>query len=421
MVIKAGIKRLRVGTGRDCVARGVVAGLLAVSLGYVAWPFVGCGCLAVPGCRSASRAVVPDEAILAAARQALDALAREQQVDERTTVWHVDVTVAHGNVTLAGTSSSLLLKDEAVARLRGLAGVRRVADAVVLLPHPSLGDRTRAVVRVPVANLGDAPGQAEGEHTVTQAVLGMVVDLLEEDHGWYRVRMWDGYLGWMEGRTLVPGTPAAVDSFLGGRRVIVSVPLAPVRAAPSPDASEVLPANVVEGTELPWLDEKHGWVRVGLPGGGHGFLASDQVRVAPGHASAFARKGEAGHVLATATRYLGLPYVWGGTTAYGFDCSGLTQFAFRVNGWQLPRDADMQYRVGTPVAGREDLLPGDLVFFSTYEPGPSHVGIYIGSGRFIHCGSRGVAINSLDATDPEFSRYLSDHFLGGRRVLPSPR
>lgn len=414
------------------MSRGLVSGPLEAqrflrAVGWVVLTLSACvalmvsgsGCALPAGCRGPSANPVPDDQILASARDALAALARERQVDERTTIWQVDVAVAQGRVTLTGKSSSPQLKDEAVTVLRRLPGVREVTDAVQVLPHPALGDRVRGVISLPVVNLGDAPGQAEGKHTVTQAVLGMVVDVLEEEEGWYRVSMWDGYLGWVDGRSLVPGTRAQADAFLAGKRAVVTARLAPVRAFPAGDGREVLPQQVVEGTELPWLGEQGGWVRVGLPGGGQGFIAASQVKVYPGHGMVSAEKKDARAVIATAHRYLGVPYLWGGTTGYGFDCSGFTQFVFRVNGWQIPRDADMQYGAGAPVVDRAKLAPGDLVFFTTYKAGPSHVGIYMGGGRFIHSGSRGVAINSLDPADPEYSSYLSGCLLGGRRIISS--
>ncbi len=119
----------------------------------------------------------------------------------------------------------------------------------------------------------------------------------------------------------------------------------------------------------------------------------------------------AGTIVAAATDYIGVPYVFGGTSPYGFDCSGYVQYVFAKSGISLPRTADVQYEVGTPIS-TTDLVTGDLVFFSTYTYGASHVGIYVGDGQFIHASSsRGVTIDSLG------SSYWSSHYIGARRIL----
>lgn len=116
-------------------------------------------------------------------------------------------------------------------------------------------------------------------------------------------------------------------------------------------------------------------------------------------------------IIKTAKRYIGVPYKFGGTTTKGFDCSGYVQFVFDQHGKNLPRTADIQFKAGKP-APRNQLQPGDLVFFTTYEPGPSHNGIYIGNGQFIHASSsRGVMISKLEET------YWKPRYLGARRVL----
>lgn len=115
-------------------------------------------------------------------------------------------------------------------------------------------------------------------------------------------------------------------------------------------------------------------------------------------------------MLRIAMRYRGVPYSFGGTSPYGFDCSGYTQYVFRQIGVSLPRMADEQYYSGRPVS-RSNLQPGDLVFFETYEPGPSHVGIYIGNGEFVGANSStGVAVASI--YDPY---YWGPRYLGARR------
>lgn len=115
-------------------------------------------------------------------------------------------------------------------------------------------------------------------------------------------------------------------------------------------------------------------------------------------------------IVALARRLEGVPYVWGGTTPNGVDCSGFVQTVYSLAGYTLPRTADVQFQA-TQEVPTDQLQPGDLVFFTTYLPGPSHVGIYAGQGRFIHASSsHGVTESVL--TDP----YFGPRFLGGRRL-----
>lgn len=107
---------------------------------------------------------------------------------------------------------------------------------------------------------------------------------------------------------------------------------------------------------------------------------------------------------------VGRPYQWSGMGDRGFDCSGLVAHVFAAIGRPLPHSSFEQYQVGALVS-RWALVPGDLVFFHTYSTGASHVGIYIGEGRFVHASySRGVVISSIE--EP----YYRDRFLGGRRI-----
>ncbi len=116
-------------------------------------------------------------------------------------------------------------------------------------------------------------------------------------------------------------------------------------------------------------------------------------------------------IIQTSMNYIGVPYVFGGTTPNGFDCSGYVRYVFSNAGIYLPRMADEQYAVGSYVSMNE-LTAGDLVFFSTYEAGPSHVGIYLGNGNFINASSsRGVAIDSLN------SSYWGSCYIGARRIM----
>lgn len=117
-------------------------------------------------------------------------------------------------------------------------------------------------------------------------------------------------------------------------------------------------------------------------------------------------------VINTAKQYMGVPYVWGGETPTGFDCSGFTQYVLKQNGITVPRTAAEQYQKGVTIM-KSNLKPGDLVFFTTYKPGASHNGIYLGDGKFIHAssGAKQVTISSLDEA------YYTEKYIGARRYI----
>jgi cell wall-associated NlpC family hydrolase len=136
------------------------------------------------------------------------------------------------------------------------------------------------------------------------------------------------------------------------------------------------------------------------------IMDRDMPVVSRGDSSSTVRR-----VIQAALRYQGVPYVFGGTTPNGFDCSGFTRYVFAQAGVYLPRAADEQYESGQAVS-YSHLQPGDTVFFTTYEAGASHSGIYVGDGQFISAtSSRGVTIDRLD------NGYWGARFLGARRVL----
>jgi len=123
--------------------------------------------------------------------------------------------------------------------------------------------------------------------------------------------------------------------------------------------------------------------------------------------------GQSKLIVAMAKEMLGQPVVWGGATlAQGFDCSGLVQYVYKQAGIHLPRTADMQFLVGRTVP-LASLQPGDLVYFTTYEPGASHVGIYIGRDKFIHTSFSSGVVAVADMND----RYFVQRYYGAKRVL----
>ncbi|TAM58220.1 NlpC/P60 family protein [bacterium] len=179
----------------------------------------------------------------------------------------------------------------------------------------------------------------------------------------------------------------------GQRLLLQEDPAVPARVATAP----------VEGADVTQWTGDTAVVAAGRPENSAGGLVGTFLA----RSAAYAR--EVSHA---ALSFIGVPYAWGGTTASGFDCSGYVQHVFAMIGVHLPRTADAQYLVGRRVPTGH-LQAGDLVFFQTYAPGASHVGIYLGDGRFAHSSSHGVMVSSLSES------YWANRFLGAKRVAAS--
>ncbi len=141
------------------------------------------------------------------------------------------------------------------------------------------------------------------------------------------------------------------------------------------------------------------------------FRGGKSTGITPSAYALNKNKPTAGAIIATAKKYIGVPYVWGGSTPSGFDCSGFVQYVFNAHGVPLPRTSKQQYGVGKKVS-KANLKPGDLVFFDTEGNGVSHLGIYIGNNQFVHASSsKGVTITSLSNT------YWAPRYYGAKRIL----
>lgn len=389
---------------RSVFKPSLLAGIVVLLI--VVTPLLPLGCRKIP----------TDAEILQTVQSILAEISVTHKLDDREVVFEISPTVEKRTITLKGKTSEPSLKDELISLVSAIKGAT-VQDAVEVLPSESLGDKTFALVKEPVINLGDGPNRNQGSHVVTQAKIGDILMLLEEKDGWYLAQMTaDKYLGWVSDAEIWRVDKGTLSSYLSGKVALVVAKM--TSALDDPDGKKVLERNLVQGVVLPVKSLGGSWVAVKLPGSDVAYVKASDVRVFDQFDQVFAEEKGADAVIATARQYLGLPYLWGGTTAYGFDCSGFTQFCFRMNGYFLRRDADMQYEMGEAVADRKDLIPGDLVFFQTYKKGPSHVGIYIGDSRFIHAGSsKGVAINSFDPSHSDYSPDLDRRYLGARRII----
>ena len=267
---------------------------------------------------------------------------------------------------------------------------------------------SEAVVTKPVADLYARTSVRSPR--VTQAILGTPLIVNKENKNWLWVTMPDAYRGWIEAtatKRLKEGEPryASTSSI-----ALVTSNISVVYLERSEKGGESLPITI--GTRLELVAEQSHRLRVRLPDKGLGWVRKKetQIREANFRYPLATRQ----KVLETAKRFLNVPYLWGGTTPLGFDCSGLVQLTHRLNGIELPRDADQQFAVSRPVEVRE-LEPADLLFFSTKGRGITHVGIFSGDGSFLHASGKEKEVTVTPFKD----RYYQSILVSPGRVWPT--
>jgi SH3-like domain-containing protein len=273
--------------------------------------------------------------------------------------------------------------------------------ALLLIAPPPPG----AVVVQPVANMYSGP--SADTDVVSQAICGTSVVLLEEKGDWVRVRTPDDYPGWMRLAALrryAPGSPAYASA---RKTVQVESLFANVYREPSVTKHEPLltlpyEARLEEAAEVEnAADAASEWIEVRLPDERTGWI--ERGDVVP-HPEPLGIPDD----IKLARRFIGLTYTWGGTSSFGYDCSGFTQMLLRRRGVLMPRDADVRAAWnGLTAVARNKLRAGDLLFFGPSPQKVTHTGMYLGHGKFIHDTTHehpGVQVSRL--ADPHWAKLL---------------
>jgi cell wall-associated NlpC family hydrolase len=275
-----------------------------------------------------------------------------------------------------------------------------------------------AVVNLSVCNLRQTPNFTA--EMSTQALMGMPVKVLAFDT-WYEIQTPDDYTGWVHPVGIWRMTKAEYDAWNKADKVTVVQHFGTVYSEASEQSQTV--SDVVAGDRLKLIGKVNNYYQVEFPDGRKGFIPDNIAQ--PINEWRKGLKQDASSLIETAYTMMGFPYIWAGTSSKGMDCSGYIRNIFYMHDMIIPRDASQMVKVGQHIDIAPDysnIEPGDLIFFGRKatperKEGVSHVGMYLGNGRFIHSQGN-VHVSSLLPEDELFDEMNLNRLLYAVRILP---
>jgi len=349
-----------------------------------------------------------------------NAVKKEFAPDKRSVYFNVTF---RGDTVFAESTSEKALQslNNQINHINGLVSVNQ------LLPSKSLNGMEYGLANLSVCNNRSTPQNSA--EMMTQMILGTPVQVLKKQGGYYLVKTPDGYISWTDGTAVTLMDKASFDYWKTAKRIIYLADYG--HAYSKADEKSVRVSDLVKGNILESIGEDKLFYHVSFPDKRTGYIKKSDAELF----SNWKKRANPGAetILATAKTLLGVPYLWGGTSIKGVDCSGFTKTSYFLNGIVIPRDASQQALVGEDVDVLENdsislakclknLKAGDLLFFSAAKLRGNiggritHTAIYMGDGEFIQSAGM-VRINSLKPEAKNFDEHESKTLVNAKRIL----
>ncbi|MBG7613604.1 C40 family peptidase [Polaribacter sp. BAL334] len=291
---------------------------------------------------------------------------------------------------------------------------------VRILPDSVVGNFQFAVAKNSAINI-----RSEASHSAelgTQGLLGMSLKVLDKNGDFYRIQTPDNYISWVDKGGIQLMNETEINQWNASKKVLFTALFGFVYA--QKDFEKSIISDISLGGMLQYIAEDAQFYQVKYPDNRMGFIKKSDAVLYDSWLENWIPTKES--IEEIAKKMEGFPYLWGGTSAKGMDCSGFTKMVYLMNGFVIPRDASQQINAGKRVDEQlnfSDLEKGDLLFFGKKATENSkqkvtHVGIWLGNDKqeFIHA-SGNVHISSMDKTQPHFDEMNKNRYLGSKRYL----
>jgi cell wall-associated NlpC family hydrolase len=348
--------------------------------------------------------------------QIIESFTQRFAPDKRTAIFQIDAFKQNNQLILTGRTNLFGAKSFLLDRLK----IEKIPfiDAIKTLPEPELEDKVYGLVEVSVCNIRYTP--KHGGELASQALMGTPVRILEkEDNGWLLIQTPDQYIAWVDRGAISMMNKEGIDRWKAIPKIIYTRAYGSAYTEPEQESTTV--SDLVAGCMMELIAEKGDFYQVLFADNRQGFVLKNEARIYNEWLTGLSASEE--NLIKTSKRLMGVPYLWGGTSFKGVDCSGFTKTVYFLNGIILPRDASQQVMIGETIdksGNWEDLKAGDLLFFGEKRDNGServvHVAMWMGNGEFIHASNK-VRISSMISTASNYDEYNANRYLRAKRIL----
>jgi hypothetical protein len=359
-----------------------------------------------------------NSSVLIELQNASDTVKAQYAPDKRVALF--DVNFEHvGNVIIAsGITNSKEAHQKLATSLKSLDIA--FTNNIRVLPDTVVGKKVFAIAKNSVINIRSAPKHSA--ELGTQGLLGMSLKILDKKGDFYRIQTPDNYISWVDKGGIHKMNQIEFDTWNAAKKVIFTKNFGYVYATKNSNSTII--SDISLGGILIYIAEDARFFEVKYPDNRIGFIKKNESSIYKNWLEQLQPSQE--NVETIAKKMDGFPYLWGGTSSKGIDCSGFTKMVYFMNGFVIPRDASQQVNAGKTVDTNltfENLEKGDLLFFGTKATATKkqrvvHVGIWLGNNKmeFIHA-SGNVHMSSMDATQSNYDAFNKNRYIGSKRYL----